>query len=52
MVLGTGPDQLSAIRDLEDLEGPAATRVRSDLGLPEPISHGPDGLGPPDDSFP
>ena len=31
---------------------PAATRVRSDLGLPEPVSHGPDGLGPPYDSFP
>ncbi len=31
---------------------PAATRVRSDLGLPEPVSFGPDGLGPPYDSFP
>ena len=31
---------------------PAAARVRSDLGLPEPKSFGPDGLGPPYDSFP
>ena len=31
---------------------PASARVRSDLGLPEPVSLGPDGLYPPFDSFP
>ena len=31
---------------------PAATRVRSDLGLPEPVSLSPSGMSPPYDSFP